>query len=135
MHILLTIISILSFVHKTVDYSSIEEYITRCAERKKTIVLDRDIQINKDVVIYRIKGQGHTINISEGVTIKTTDESLFLNDITFVINEYGNKYGFTNNRGRLIQSKARKVYLKDIIVKTAKEGDELIYDETTGRRA
>lgn len=134
MHILLTIISILSFVHKTVDYSSIEEYITRCAERKKTIVLDRDIQINKDVVIYRIKGQGHTINISEGVTIKTTDESLFLNDITFVINEYGNKYGFTNNRGRLIQSKARKVYLKDIIVKTAKEGDELIYDETTGRR-
>lgn len=131
---LLTILSIILFGHIPVDYSSIEDYITKCAKERKTIVLDRDIQINKDVVIYKIKGQGHTINVSDGVTIKTVDDFFSLRDVTFLINEYGNKYGFSVNRGRLIQSTAKNVCLKNIIVKTGREGDLLKFDETSGWR-
>ena len=122
------------FGHLPIDKSSVEDFITKCAEERVAIVLDRDIQINKDVVIYKIKGQGHTINVSEGVSIKTKDDDFSVKDVTFVINEYGNKNGFSVNRGRLIQSTARNVCLKNIIVKTGKEGDLLKYDETSGWR-
>lgn len=134
MHILLAVIPVILLGHLPIDESSVEDFITRCAEERVAIVLDRDIQINKDVVIYKIKGQGHTINVSEGVSIKTKDDYFSLKDITFIINEYGNKYGFSINRGQLIQSSARNVCLKDIIVRTGKEGDLLKYDETSGWR-
>ena len=109
MYMFLTILSFFLLGHLPVDYSSVEDYITKCAEERKTIVLDRDIQITKDVVIYKIKWLGHTINVSDGVTIKTSDDSFSLRDVTFIINEYGNKYGFPTNRGRLIQSTAKNV--------------------------
>lgn len=134
MNMFLTILSFFLLGHLSVDYSSIEDYIIKCAKERKTIVLDRDIQITKDVLIYKIKGQGHTINVSEGVTIKTVDDSFSVKDVTFIINEYGNKYGFPTNRGRLIQSTAKNVCLKNIIVKTGRDGEDLRYDETSGWR-
>ena len=134
MHMLFAIFSIILLGHLPVDDASLEDFITRCAEERVTIVLDRDIQINKDVVFYKIKGQGHTINVGEGVSIKTKDDDFSVKDVTFVINEYGNKNDFSIDRGRLIQSTARNVRLKSIIVRTGKEGELLKYDATSGWR-
>lgn len=131
---LLTLFPFLLLGSLPANGSSIEDYITRCAEERKTLILDDDITISKDVVFYKIKGQGHTINIVDGVTIRTKNDSLLVSDVTFVINEYGNKYGFSSRRGQLIQSNARDVYFNNIIVKTGKEGDSLKYDETSGWR-
>jgi len=134
MYMFLTILSFFLLGHLPVDDSSIEDYITNCAKERKKLVLDRDIRINKDVFFFKIEGQGHTINVSDGVTIKTVDDQLSVKNVTFIINEYGNKYGFPTNRGRLIQSTAKNVCLKNIIVKTGRDGEDLRYDETSGWR-
>lgn len=127
-------IAAFSFASNSDNIKITEEYIIKCAKEKKIIVLDHDVKIKKDVVFFKIEGQGHAINVSEGVTIKTTDDSLSLKNVTFVINDYGNKNGFPQNRGRLIQSTARNVLLNNIIVKTGREGDSLKFDETSGWR-
>lgn len=97
------------------------------------IKLDHDVVIKSDARIYSVDGNGHTITVYPGVLIRATRPTLELKNVTFIVNDYGNKNGFKENR-QLIVSSAKKVHISDVTVKTGKEYEKLLLPDGSGYR-
>lgn len=97
------------------------------------IKLDHDVVIKSDTHMYSVDGNGHTITVYPGVLIRATRPTLELKNVTFIVNDYGDKNGFKDSRS-LIVSSAKRVHISDVNIRTGKEYRDLLLPDGSGYR-